>query len=277
MDLYEKVSYAASRNVTTAYSTSFSKSITLFDKTIRKHIYAIYGLVRIADEIVDTYQGSDQMEILNSLEKEVYQAIDRGYSTNPVVHCFALTAKMYGIDQSIVRPFFYSMAMDVRKTTYTKQNYEKYIYGSAEVIGLMCLRVFVYNETELYEKLQSGARALGAAYQKINFLRDMAVDYKELHRLYFPGVKYESFSDTDKKSIIQGINKDIVAAKTALIALPKTSRYAVEMSLTYYVMLLEKIERTPIDILKNKRIRIHDAKKLLLLLRATAKRKIRNA
>ena len=277
MELYDKVSYKASRDLTLAYSTSFSKSIGLFDKAIQPHIFAIYGLVRIADEIVDTYVGSDKQALLNSLETETYEAIKRGYSANPIVHAFARTAKQYGIGKTLLRPFFESMAMDIDPPEYTQKLYEKYIDGSAEVVGLMSLQVFVGEDKKAYEKLEKGARALGAAYQKINFLRDMAADYKVLHRIYFPGVTYESFGDKDKNKIVKDIQSDLMAAKKSLAKLPTTSRHAVELSLVYYEALLEKLKRTPAATIKKRRVRINDAQKAVLFAQTSIKRRFDRA
>jgi phytoene synthase len=275
MNLYTSVSYDASRRLTLAYSTSFSKSITFFSKTIQPHIFALYGLVRIADEIVDVYQGPDKLSLLNVLEKEVYDAIKRSYSANPIVHSFALTAKLYGISDVLIRPFFESMAMDIQPKQYDQPTYERYIYGSAEVVGLMCLRVFVNGDEKEYTRLEKGARALGAAYQKINFLRDMAADYKELGRTYFPGIHFETFNDIEKHHIVRNITRDISNAKRSLSALPITSRHAVELSLTYYQALLDKLNKTSADTIKQKRVRINSAQKAALLTLTTAKRTFR--
>ena len=277
MELYDKVAYKASRDLTLAYSTSFSKSIGLFDISIQSHIFAIYGLVRIGDEIVDTYKGNDQQELLDALEAETYAAIKRGYSANPIVHAFARTAKQYGIGKTLLRPFFASMAMDIEPPEYTQEIYEKYIDGSAEVVGLMSLRVFIGEDKKAYEKLEKGARALGAAYQKINFLRDMAADYKELHRIYFPGTTYDSFSDNDKDNIVEDIQNDLATARKSLVKLPTSSRHAVELSLAYYEALLEKLRRTPAATLKKRRVRINDAQKAVIFAQASIKRRFDRA
>ena len=247
-------------------------STRLFPVAMRQHIYAIYGMVRIGDEIVDTYRGSDAAKVLSDFEKEVYAALARGYSTNPVVHAFAITATSYGITKDLIQPFFESMAMDLHPVEYDQQAYDTYIYGSAEVVGLMCLRIFCEGDDELYQRLEKGARALGAAYQKVNFLRDIAADYKELGRLYFPGTRYESFNESAKARIIKEIKKDFTEADKAIVLLPQSAKKAVSLSVAYYGRLLEKIEKTPAEILKVKRIRINNAQKTRLLATHTLRR-----
>ncbi len=273
MELYTETSYAIGKFITKRYSTSFSASSRLFASRIRPHIYAIYGLVRIADEVVDTYGGSDKEQILRELQQEVVTALRRGYSTNPVVEAFTLTAIQYKIDASLLEPFFKSMMMDLQPITYTDKLYKDYIYGSAEVIGLMCLRVFCHGDERLYRNLEKGARALGSAYQKVNFLRDMASDYRDLGRVYFPHVTFEGFNDQDKQRIIVGIEKDLTIAKRAVRDLPMGSRRAVEMSVVYYEALLRKLKLTPAKVLQQRRIRINNAHKLMLFA-ASLKRKL---
>lgn len=265
MDLYDNLAYTTSRKLTLAYSTSFGISTRLFAKDIRQHIYAIYGLVRIGDEIVDTYTGDDQKALLDELEAETYSALNRGYSTNLVVHAFALTARRYGITKSLIAPFFESMRLDLVPRKYNQTLYRTYIYGSAEVVGLMCLRVFCNGSDVFYDSLENGAKALGSAYQKINFLRDFASDYHALHRVYFPGVSFESFDDTIKSRIVKDIAHDIAVAKESLVRLPKSSRVAVSTSLAYYSRLLTLLEKTPAAHIKKQRIRVNNAHKLVLL------------
>lgn len=269
MDLYEKVSYELSRQLTERYSTSFSMSSRLFDRMIRDDIYAIYGLVRIADEIVDTYRGADARSLLEDLESATYAAIERGYDTNPIVHSYALTAKKYGIDSELIRPFFASMAMDLAPAEYTDELYESYIYGSAEVVGLMCLRVFCAGDGARYDELKPGAQALGSAYQKVNFLRDIAADYRELGRLYFPGVTYDGFDDEEKQRIISDIERDFEKARAYADKLPASSRRAVKLSMSYYGELLKRITYTSAATLKKERVRIGNARKVALLIHAS--------
>ena len=265
MDLYDKVSYENSRHLTLNYSTSFGMSSRFFSKQIQPHIYAVYGLVRVADEIVDTYKGSDARTLLDDLEKTTYATLKSGYSTNPIVHAFGLTARRYGIGMQLIKPFFESMRMDLNPQDYSPKYYKKYIYGSAEVVGLMCLRVFCDGNDKQYESLREGASALGAAYQKVNFLRDMAADYKELGRLYFPGSTFDTFGEKEKKSIIEDIKKDFKKALPALRRLPESSRKATMLSYVYYSELLKKLEITPINTIKTSRIRIPNSKKFLLM------------
>ena len=261
MDLYNSVSYDNSRSLALSYSTSFGLSSRLFGSKVKPHIYAIYGLVRIADEIVDTYKGPDSGKLLDDLEASTYDAMKSGYSTNPIVHAFALTAREYKIDQPLIAPFFASMRMDLNPQNYDERNYKKYIYGSAEVVGLMCLRVFCEGDMAKYDRLKNGASALGAAYQKVNFLRDMSSDYKELGRLYFPGVTFDDFDESAKKAIIDDIEKDFSMAYSSLRQLPRTARAATVLSYEYYNELLKKLKRTRTDNIKKSRVRVSDYKK----------------
>jgi phytoene synthase len=270
MEQYTRISYAMARTVTLDYSTSFSKSSRLFGKDIRKHIYAIYGLVRVADEVVDTYRGKDVAKVIKELEAHTMQAMKSGFSPNPLVHAFVITSKRYGIGRELVRPFFKSMRMDIKPKAFSKHLYSIYIYGSAEVIGLMCLRVFC-DDNETYKKLEQGAQALGSAYQKVNFLRDMKADYEERGRVYFPGVDYDKFNDRQKDIVIKDIRKDFEKAKLAVNQLPKNARKAVTMSYMYYSQLLDKLDRASADDIKAKRLRLNAPKKALLYIRAHSK------
>ncbi len=265
MDLYTKTSYATSKLLTLKYSTSFSSSTSLFQKDTARHIYAIYGLVRIADEIVDTYKGAEATLLLDDLEKEVSHALGRHYSTNPIVHAYTTTALEFDIDPSLLKAFFASMRLDLSPQTYTKKLYETYIYGSAEVVGLMCLAVFVDGDKALYKKLDSGARALGAAYQKVNFLRDLASEHADLDRLYFPGHTYDSFDEAAKQAVTLDIEKDIARAQTVIPLLPTNARRAVSLSLAYYHTLLRKLQHASIEQIKSRRMRVNNAHKWLLL------------
>lgn len=270
MELYTAVCYELSERLTKRYSTSFSLSSRLFDRGIRRHIYAIYGLVRIADEIVDTYRDSDSLERLNNLEVEVARAIEAQYSANPIVHAYAQTARRFAIDSSLLTAFFDSMRMDIDTKSFTKKQYDEYIYGSAEVIGLMCARVFVQGEKESYESLQTGARALGSAYQKVNFLRDMKSDYEERGRVYFPRVEFDSFSDTDKRTIEEDIEADFAVARQAIDNLPRDAKKAVRASYYYYYALFEDIKHADAETIKTRRLRISSARKMALFAKAAA-------
>lgn len=270
MELYTKTSYQLSAQLTRAYSTSFSQSMRLFPAPMRRHIAAIYGLVRIADEIVDTYTGRDQKQLLGELEKETRQAIKRGYSPHPIVHSFALTAREFHIGQDLIRPFFKSMRMDLVPQKYTGKTYSSYIEGSAEVVGLMCLKVFTA-DSALYKKLEKGARHLGAAYQKVNFLRDIHADAHKLGRWYFPYGSFESFDDGLKTRIVRNIERDFQKAQAAAEQLPDSARPAVMLSIRYYQALLAKIRRTPAAKLKQKRIRVSNLRKALIYARMRIK------
>lgn len=266
MELYSSLSYRSSELLTRGYSTSFSLSSRFFPRAMRRHIYAIYGLVRIADEIVDTYKGSDARQLLDSLEEATYQAIGRQYDPNPIVQAFAETAKRHGITRELIEPFFASMRIDLNPQTYTDSLYREYIYGSAEVVGLMCLRVFCEGNDTKCEELRAGASSLGSAYQKVNFLRDLKDDYQRLGRVYFPGVTFETFGEAQKQAIISDIEQDFTSAQASLKKLPKSSRVATAISYTYYRALLDKLRHTPAQEIKRRRIRISNQRKILLML-----------
>lgn len=271
MEQYTQTCYKIARTVTLNYSTSFSKSSQLFSSDIRNHIYAIYGLVRVADEIVDTYKGKDVVQVLKDLETSTLQSIETGFSPNPLVHAFATTARRYGIGHTLIQPFFKSMQMDTQPHTYTPELYLEYIYGSSEVVGLMCLKVFCDNETQ-YKKLEPGAKALGSAYQKVNFLRDIKADYDDLGRVYFPGVIFETFNIQQKEAIIKEIKNDFKKAQPAVAKLPKNARAAVALSFEYYSELLNKLERTSVEKIKAGRIRVNNSKKVQLFIKTRLKK-----
>lgn len=268
MELYTSTSYELSKKLTNRYSTSFSMSSRLFDGTIRQHIYAIYGLVRIADEIVDTYTGGDQERRLEDLQLETAHAIQTGYSVNPIVHSFAQTARAYGITDDLLLPFFASMKADITQKTFTKKEYDAYIYGSAEVVGLMCLRVFVGGDKSQYDALEQGARSLGAAYQKINFLRDIKSDYMALGRMYFPDVQFDLFSENDKQTIIDDIEHDLAVAERSMAQLPTCAQAAVKASYYYYSALLRKLKKLSVAEILSGRVRIANSRKIILLMKA---------
>lgn len=271
MDLYTKTAYQASELLTKNYSTSFSMSCRLFDKSIRPDIYAIYGLVRIADEIVDTYMGNDCLQKIDELDKETLLAIDLGYSTNLIVHSFAITAKKYGIKKSIIKPFFKSMRLDINDK-YKTSDYLEYIYGSAQVVGLMCLMVFVNGDKNAYSKLESGAMALGSAYQKINFLRDVKEDYETLGRVYFPDFNPENFTLKDKHKIEADLSSDFNKASKYIKKLPDNSRFAVELSYQYYERLLKKAKKLSPERLMSQRISVNKLIKLSLYTKQLVKK-----
>ena len=267
MELYKRVSYELAERLTRRYSTSFSLSSRLFSARIRPHIYAVYGMVRLVDEIVDSYRGDDAAQQLDDFEAAVYQACQQGYSTNPILHAFALTAQRYDITTALIEPFFASMRMDMTATTYDEAAYRRYIYGSAEVVGLMCLKVFVEGDATQYERLRTGAAHLGAAYQKVNFLRDMKADCEALGRVYFPGVDYQSFTESDKRAIEADIAADIAAAQRAIPHLPPAARRAVRTSLLYYNALFQRLQHASVADIKTRRIRVTNGVKLVLFVR----------
>jgi 15-cis-phytoene synthase len=265
VDLYTKTSYLLSQQLTDAYSTSFGWSIRLFPKDSRRHVYALYGLVRLADEIVDTYRGTDAEAQLAAFEAETYRALEHGYSTNPIIHAFAMTARQYLIERELIDPFFASMRADLAPAhAYAEHEYTAYIHGSAEVIGLMMMKLFV-DDAE-YQKLSEGARRLGAAYQKINFLRDIKADHA-IDRWYFPGSTYDTFDDAAKQVVMNDIKDDLAIAAPAIDQLPRSARAAVALSYRYYNELLRRIDATAAATLKQRRVRIPDAQKLFIMLR----------
>lgn len=265
MELYKQASQQAAENLTKSYSTSFSMAVRLVDQPIRRHVYNIYGLVRVADEIVDSYAGTDSDYQLDQLESEVYSALKTGYSSNIIVQAFVLTADKYGINKDLIKPFFASMRVDIDQKVFNQKQYNQYIYGSAEVVGLMCLKVFCPSAKD-YLRLSSGARALGAAFQKINFLRDISADWHNLGRCYFPGTTFDTFDKAAKDSIIKDISRDIDAANKSLRALPKSSRPAVGLALGYYNALLKKLVKASPEEIKTKRYRVSDGYKLMLFI-----------
>lgn len=270
MELYLKTSYRLAEQLTRAYSTSFSVSSRLFDRAISKHIYAVYGLVRIADEIVDTYRGRDMLETLNQLEYHTLDQLGRvdSFSTNPIVHAFVDTAKRFDIDNDLIQPFFESMRTDITKHTFTADEYKNYIYGSADVIGLMCLRIFTDGNIDEYKKLEEGAAALGSAYQKVNFLRDIKADFDERGRIYFPGTTFETFDDAAKNEIQVDIEADFERAHQAIQDLPSNARKAVATSYMYYWRLFQLLKKASAEDIKTERLRIPTATKIRLYAKA---------
>ncbi len=266
-ELYVKVSERISQLITKQYSTSFSMASSLFDKAIRQDIYNIYGMVRLADEIVDTYAGQEVEAVLNAFEDQLYNDLRRGFSTNPVLQAFIGTARKVGINKTLIAPFFASMRMDISRHTYTPQQYQKYIFGSAEVVGLMCLKVFCQRDSQQYRSLQSGAQALGSAFQKVNFLRDMTDDHNTLGRYYFPVGSFESFNEEIKTQIIADIETDFETAQPAIDQLPQNAKKAVRAASVYYQSLLSRIKQTPAANLKTQRIRVNNGAKLWLLIK----------
>lgn len=268
MNLYKQVCAQCSRSVTKQYSTSFSSAIQLLHKDLRQPIHNIYGFVRLADEIVDTFHQYNKPELLQQLKQDTFYAIQHGISLNPVLHSFQEVVREYNIDEVLVTDFFASMEMDLHNTAYNSNTYQKYIYGSAEVVGLMCLQVFCKGNKVQYEDLKPSAQALGAAFQKVNFLRDIKADYEKLGRVYFPGVDFRNFSEFEKRQIEREIACDFENAKQGIKKLPIGARLGVFVAYKYYLGLFKKIERHGAHILKDKRVRVPNIAKWFILLNA---------
>lgn len=265
LNLYSDVCNECSKLITNRYSTSFSMGIKAFDLRFRTPIYAVYGFVRFADEIVDTFHDYPKAELLQRFREDTYQAIDERISLNPVLQAFQETVHQYGIERALIDAFLDSMAMDLDHTTYEDSLYKKYIYGSAEVVGLMCLRVFCEGDQDLYESLKDPACSLGSAFQKINFLRDMKSDFDERGRVYFPGVDFRFFTEEDKVNIEADIKKDFDDAYQGIIRLPKGARFGVYLAYVYYTKLFQKIKNSSPARVKQERIRVPDSRKVVLL------------
>lgn len=266
-DFYNQVSLGCSKWFTNAYSTSFSSGINSLSKEIHDPIYAIYGFVRLADEIVDTFYGFNQAELLERCKHDTYQAIDEGISLNPILQAFQEVVRKYQIPKEYIEAFFYSMELDLTKTRYNETEYKQYIYGSAEVVGLMCLKVFCAGTAQSFEDLAEEACALGSAFQKINFLRDIKSDFEDRGRVYFPALNYESFSEADKLAIEADLQIDFDKGFAGIQKLPDNARKGVLLAYTYYVQLFEKIKTCSAADLKKARIRVSDFQKLLIYLR----------
>jgi 15-cis-phytoene synthase len=265
MDLYNKVCRECSKHITNRYSTSFSMGIRVFDKRFQAPIYAVYGFVRFADEIVDTFHSYPKKQLLDRFRQDTYRAIEEGISLNPVLHAFQETVHQYGIERELIDAFLDSMEMDLHFDRYHDNLYKQYIYGSAEVVGLMCLRVFVERDNAMYDRLKAPACSLGAAFQKINFLRDMKSDFDERGRVYFPGVDYTCFCNEDKIEIEADIEKDFNDAYLGIVQLPEGARFGVYLAYIYYTSLFKKIRSAPAERVTTERIRVPNRRKAVLL------------
>ena len=266
--LFDDATVKCSKLVTRKYSTSFSLGILLLNSKLRDPVYSIYGFVRFADEIVDTFHDYDKHELLADFKKETYKAIDQGISLNPILNSFQSVVRRYGITPDMIDTFLKSMEMDLNRKKYTDDKYDEYILGSAEVVGLMCLKVFVQNDDALYERLKPYAMKLGAAFQKINFLRDLHSDYGELGRVYFPGLDPDCFDDDVKACIEKEIKKDFDTGLEGIKMLPESSRFGVYIAYVYFYSLLKKIQNTPSKALLQRRIRIRNEQKTALLVKS---------
>ena len=281
--LYTRAAEAASSQVITAYSTSFGWATRLLGHSVRQSVKNIYALVRVADEVVDGAAAEaaalggtvNPAAALDELEAQTYLALEAGFSTNLVVHAFALTANEVGFGRELIEPFFHSMRADLTEQEHDQESFDRYVYGSAEVVGLMCLAAFIKFGNRNFDKaeklqLANGARALGSAFQKVNFLRDLAADFDALGRSYFPGVRVENFTDAERDRLVADIQVDIDLAARELPNLPKSSRRAVAACLMLFAALNDRIATTPASRLKTTRIRVPNGAKILILVRAMA-------
>jgi 15-cis-phytoene synthase len=266
MDLYTVNALNCSEITTKNYSTSFSLGVRLLGRPLRQPVYAIYGFVRFADEIVDTFHDQDKKAEINRFEAETFEAIRKGFSTNPILHSFQWVVKEYGIDDELIKSFLRSMKMDLcpNSKDYSSKKYHSYIYGSAEVVGLMCLKVFTKNKNN-YDELVSPARKLGEAFQKVNFLRDIKSDFEDRDRFYFPGINFDQFDNSSKKLIEKDIQRDFDEALEGIRKLNTDARLGVYLAYTYYQSLFDKIRHTDAAHILNKRYRISNFRKIMLL------------
>ncbi|MBK9759559.1 MAG: squalene/phytoene synthase family protein [Flavobacteriales bacterium] len=263
--LYDRVCLRASRYTTTSYSTSFSLGVRSLNKRFRDPIHSIYGFVRFADEIVDTFHGHDKSTLLARFREDTNRAIVEGISLNPILHSYQNTVRNFGIEPSLIDAFLHSMEMDLTEAQHDQRSYEEYILGSAEVVGLMCLRVFCEGNDALYQLLKPSAMKLGAAFQKVNFLRDLQDDHQQLGRTYFPGIDVRRMSVDDKHAIEADIENDFNIALSGIRQLPKGARFGVYVAYVYYLALFRKIRALPIDRILTERVRMRNRRKLVLL------------
>ena len=267
--IFDKVSADCSKNVTNSYSTSFSLATKMLSKNIRQDIYNIYGFVRFADEIVDTFHDYDKKELLNRFIDELNFSLKNKISTNPILNSFQHTVNKYNIDYRLIDSFLKSMKMDLKKIKYnSEKEYKQYIYGSADVVGLMCLKVFVSGDEETYKKLKPSAMALGSAFQKVNFLRDLNADFHDLNRTYFPNLDFKDFDDQSKMLIMEDIENDFRKALKGIYELPNNSKFGVYAAYKYYRRLLVKLKRTSYMKIKNERVRVPNYQKVDVLARS---------
>ena len=270
--IFDEVSYSCSQNVTKTYSTSFSLATRLLSENIRRDIYNIYGFVRFADEIVDSFHDYDKKELFKDFSIDLSKALKNKIHLNPILNSFQHTFHKYDIDISLVNAFMKSMKMDLSKKKYTTvKEFKEYIYGSADVVGLMCLKVFVQGNQKLYLNLKENAMSLGSAFQKVNFLRDLKADKEDLNRSYFPNTSFKNLEEKDKSFIISDIEKDFSKGLEGIKNLPIEAKFGVFMAYRYYNQLLKKLKKTPATEIINRRIRVPNLKKLELLTRSYVK------
>lgn len=268
MHLFHQVSQQCSKITTQHYSTSFSSAIRLLHNDLQAPVFNIYGFVRFADEIVDTFHDYPQENLLEQFRKETFASISRGISLNPILHAFQLTVNQYHIDPQLIAAFFRSMELDLHQQQYDQARYEEYIYGSAEVVGLMCLYIFCEGNESLYQQLKPYARSLGAAFQKVNFLRDLKADYQGLNRVYFPGCDFRNFTATQKSGIEYDIQADFNEAYTGIVQLPLKARFGVYVAYKYYLSLFRKIKKVQPEAIMEQRIRIPNFRKMYIVAKA---------
>ncbi len=274
MHLFHTLSERCSRDTTEQYSTSFFSAIKLLHRDLRQPIFNIYGFVRFADEIVDSFHAFDKAVLLEQFKQETHASIRRGISLNPILNSFQKTVNEYGIDLGLIDAFFCSMEMDLNKRAYHYDGYMEYIYGSAEAVGLMCLYIFCEGNAEKYEKLKAPARSLGAAFQKVNFLRDVKADYDGLNRVYFPGCDFENFTSSEKLKIEADIQQDFTSAFPGILHLPIKARFGVYVAYKYYLSLFKKIRKVKPARIMEERIRIPNYSKALIIIRAGLKNQL---
>ncbi len=273
-ELYHTNSFSCSKITTQNYSTSFTMGIRLFHKKLHMPIYAIYAYVRFADEVVDTFINEDSLQLLHKYKSDTFEAIEKKFSANPIIHSFQQVVNQYNINHELIHDFINSMLMDVDTKSYQKEDFSRYVYGSAEVIGLMCLAIFLDGNTEKYKQLEYNAKKLGEAFQKINFLRDMKSDMEDRGRIYFPGINFHSFSEKEKETIIADIESDMSEALEGIKKLPVSARHGVYLSYVYYRTLLKKISKIRAEKILTKRIRIPNTIKAILFLSFFIKSKL---
>ena len=266
--LFDTVSMKCSKMVTHSYSTSFSLGTRFLGKRFRQPIYSVYGFVRFADEIVDTFHDYDKAYLLEKFKQDTYEALDTGISLNPILNSFQKTVREFNIDRELIDTFLRSMEMDLSKKDYNTSDYKEYIVGSAEVVGLMCLKIFCNGNQEKYDSLKYSAMRLGSAFQKINFLRDLHADYIGMGRTYFPEVNIDQFDENTKKEIEQDIAKDFQDGFEGIKRLPKSARFGVYMAYVYFYALFRKIQNTPSRKIMDQRIRIPNNRKYALFLQS---------
>jgi phytoene synthase len=264
-EIFDSVSIRCSRLTTNAYSTSFSLGILCLEKELRDPIYAIYGFVRFADEIVDSFHDFDKGQLLQRFRTETYQSIDEGISLNPILNSFQDTVLRFRIERELIEQFLKSMEMDLSMKEYDGNKFQEYVLGSAEVVGLMCLRVFSKGDEQLYQSLKPYAMSLGSAFQKVNFLRDLNADFNGMGRSYFPEIDMNDFNENNKLEIERSIERDFVEAHSGIKKLPRSARFGVYVAYVYYLALFKKIKNTPSEMVMGSRIRIRNRHKATLL------------